>query len=227
MPVSYLPLIIPLLLVGIPSLFAINGSKEGANTALTILIGVAVLIFVMPFEMLLWSVPILVFAIPMLIAIVSRKREARIASCVSISFVAVFFLWVYVPGWLLMVKAYQGDAKSQYKLAKWTETHQFQIEPVIIWPFPPDLLGGYAWLEKAARQDYPPALYAVGVRLKYGNFVPMPKDWHGPSGNVFAQPERGQPYIDKAIALGYKPQVAESTFYDNIYTTTDGRDKYE
>jgi hypothetical protein len=38
----------------------------------------------------------------------------------------------------------------------------------------------YAWLEKAAAQDYPPAVWLVGVRLKYGLHVPRPPNWNGP-----------------------------------------------
>jgi hypothetical protein len=195
-PVSFVPFIIPLLLIGIPSFCAIKGSKEAAITALTILIILAAMLFLVPF-MLVLIAPLLVIGIPVLIAIVSRKRAARIAAWVSIGFVVLLFLWVYVPGWLLMAKAYDGDAKSQYKLAKWTEGHSEAIGAVILWPVQPDVLGGDAWLEKAAQQNYPPALYAVGVRLKRG--------YHGPGGNVVPQTERGQSYIDKAIALGYKP----------------------
>jgi TPR repeat protein len=60
---------------------------------------------------------------------------------------------------------------------------------------------GYAWLEKAANRNYPPAIYALGVRTKHGIHVPRPKDWDGPVGNVFDQPLRGQALIDKAITL--------------------------
>jgi hypothetical protein len=80
------------------------------------------------------------------------------------------------------------------------------------------VLGGYAWLEKAAAVDYPPAVYAKGVRLKFGQHVPRPADWEEPpGGNVFPQPERGQALIDKAIRLGYQPTIDEDYFYWRQY----------
>jgi TPR repeat protein len=79
-------------------------------------------------------------------------------------------------------------------------------------------LGGYTWLAKAAAQDYPPAVWLVGVRLKYGILVPMPKDWNGPGGNVFPQPERGQQMIDHAVNdLGFKPTTNEESYYFQHY----------
>jgi TPR repeat protein len=180
-----------------------------------------------PVSFLPLIVPCALVLIPAIIAWKHGKRAAKSASVVSISLVAMLFFWVYVPGWVLMAKAYDGDAKSQYRLAKWYENHSEKIGALVIWPIQPDVLGGYAWLEKAAQQDYPPALYAVGVRLKYGIHVPMPKNWRGAGGNHCPQPERGQPYIDKAIELGYKPQVDEQYFYWSVYRDVYVRDNYD
>ncbi len=170
MPVSFLPLIFPALLIGVPLFFLAKG----------------------------------------------RKPFLR-ATAMSGSVVLLLFLWVYVPGWGLMWKANRSDPAAIYDLARWTEKHDEQIGEFIPWPFSPDVLGGYAWLEKAAALDYPPAVYAVGVRLKHGDHVPRPPGWNGPAGNHFPQPERGQVLIDKAIQLGYEPSIKEEYFYWQQY----------
>ena len=166
MPVSFLPLIVPALLIGVPLLFLLRGQR------------------------------------PFLRAV-----------ALSTAILLLLFLSVYVPGWILMFRASRGDPAAMYDLARWTEKHHDTIGEYILWPFTPDVLGGYAWLEKAANRDYPPAIYALGVRIKGGIHVPRPPDWDGPGGNVYDQPLRGQPLIDRAIRLGYRPTVAEEDFY--------------
>jgi hypothetical protein len=56
-------------------------------------------------------------------------------------------------------------------------------------------------------------IYALGVRLKYGDFVPKPPHWTGPGGNAFPQPERGQALIDQAIRGGFTRPVDGRRFY--------------
>lgn len=58
---------------------------------------------------------------------------------------------------------------------------------------------------------------ALGIRLKYGMFVPKPNDWNGPAGNVFPQPERGQEWIDRAIRGGYQPTTQEEWYYWQVF----------
>ncbi len=166
MPVSFLPVIFPALLIGVPLLFLVKG----------------------------------------------RRQFPRVTA-LSTSIVLLLLLSVYVPGWVLMFRASRGDPAAMYELARWTEKHDNVIGEYILWPMTPDVLGGYAWLERAANRDYPPATYALGVRIKYGIHVPRPPDWNGPAGNVFDQPLRGQALIDKAIELGYRPTVDEEDFY--------------
>ena len=129
----------------------------------------------------------------------------------------------YVPGWKLMIQARTGDPHTLYRLAKWHEMHCEKVGSLILWPCEPDIRAGYACLERAAKKDYPPALYALGVRLKLGMFVPP---WTGPGGNVFPQPKTGQALIDKAIALGYKPIVAEDRFYFDVFREVYEKDPY-
>jgi TPR repeat protein len=117
-----------------------------------------------------------------------------------------------------MPAAHRGDPEAQYKLARWTENHCEQLGSVILWPCEPDVLGGFAWLEKAAAQDYPPAVYLVGVRLKHGEHVPRPPDWKGPAGNHFPHPEKGQELIDRALKLGFVPPPGdEVSYYMRVY----------
>ena len=170
MPVSYLPCVTPLLLVGVPLLFMAKG----------------------------------------------RKAFFRAAS-VSAVILALLILCVYVPSLVLRVKAHRDDPVAQYELARWTENHSEQLGVILLWPIPPDVLGGYAWLKESASHDYPPALWLLGVRLKYGEHVPEPPDWDGPAGNVFPQPKRGQKLIDRAIALGYHPPTNEKGYYWQVY----------
>jgi hypothetical protein len=97
------------------------------------------------------------------------------------------------------------------------ENHSSRINAIICWPTQSDVLGGFSWLQRAANQDYPPAVYALGARLKHGIHVPRPTYWHGPAGNVFRQPDHGHNIIDKAISRGYKPSVDESMYYWHVY----------
>lgn len=162
--------------------------------------------------------PLALILLPMFAA--RRGKQARrIAAYWSAGILAALLLWVYVPGGLLWLRS-GSDAAAQYQLARWTENHHDHLSEFLLWPSS-DVLGGYAVLEQSAQRDYPPALYALGVRLKYGFHVPEPPNWNGPSGNVFAQPERGQPLIDRALELGFQPVVEESAFYWREYRRWD------
>jgi hypothetical protein len=160
--------------------------------------------------------PLLLVVVPLLFLAKGRKAFWR-AAAVSASVLVLLFLWVYVPGWVLMIKAHRGGAAAMDELARWTENHDERLGVFVLWPITPDVLGGYAWLERAAAQDYPPAVWLVGVRLKYGIHVPQPPNWQGAAGNVFPQPERGQAEIDRAIRLGFQPPPDEERYYWQVY----------
>jgi TPR repeat protein len=170
----------------------------------------------MPINFLPWVILALLIGVPLFFRLAGRRAFRR-AVAVSVSLVLILFGWVYGRGLVLMLEANRGDPEAMYELARWTENHDEQIGRFVPWPVVPDVLGGYAWLEKAADLDYPPALYAVGVRLKYGEHVPRPPGWTASEGNYFPQPERGQVLIDKAVRLGYKPSTEESSFYWREY----------
>lgn len=171
----------------------------------------------MPVSYLPCVTPLLLLAIPLLCAVRGRKA-LLVGLSISIGLFALMFLCVYMPGWVLMPAAHRGDPEAQYNLARWTENHCEQVGSIILWPCEPDVLGGFAWLEKAAAQDYPPAVYLVGVRLKHGEHVPRPPGWEGPAGNHFPQPEKGQPLIDRALKLGFVPPPGdEVSYYMRVY----------
>src|SRR5262245_1662377 len=154
-----------------------------------------------------------------LIGVRKGRKGFLVGIVIDSIIVLVIALAFYIPGWVLYFKANAGDPVSQYEYARWTENHCGNLNAIIIWPCSPDLLGGFAWLEQAAAQDYPPAVYLVGLRLKYGDFVPKPAWWVGPeNGNIFAQPKRGQDMIDRALKLGYKPRPGdERSYYARVF----------
>ena len=171
----------------------------------------------MPVSYLPCITPFLLLAIPLLLLFKSR-RAAAIGAVVCASLLAVFLLFVYIPGWYWLSQARAGNPQAQYRYAQWLENHTEKIQTVLLWPSDPDVLGGYSWLEKAAAQEYPPAVWLVGVRLKYGIAVPEPPNWNGPGGNVFPQPQRGQSLIDHAVHdLRYEPPGDEEFFYNQHY----------
>jgi hypothetical protein len=171
----------------------------------------------MPVSYLACITPLLLIGVPILLLFKSQ-RAAKLGSMCSACALGLLFLMVYVPGWWIYAKAANGDPAAQYRYAQWLENHSEQIGAIILWPSEPDTLSGYAWLEKAAAQDYPPAVWLVGVRLKHGEFVPEPPGWIGPAGNVFRQPARGQAMMDRAVhQLGYAPPEREDGFYWQHY----------
>lgn len=160
--------------------------------------------------------PALLVLVPLLCLVKGFRLFLRAAG-LSVFILVSLFLAIYLPGRFQMLRAVSGDRAAMYELARWTEKHDEQIGRFILWPVEPDVLGGYRILEKSAAQGYPPAIYALGVRLKHGDFVPCPADWDGPAGNHFPQPVRGQPLIDRALELGYHPTIEEAQFYFGEY----------
>src|SRR5438132_1447044 len=155
----------------------------------------------------------LLILIPIIRRIKGGNKGARVGVVISLLVAAAIILSVYIPGWRLHARASAGDPAAQYEFARWTENHCEELQNILIWPCGPDLLAGYAWLEKSAAQDYPPAVYLVGVRLKYGDFVPKPPGWKGPDQNMYPQPARGQELIDRALRLGFKPPSGDDRSY--------------
>jgi hypothetical protein len=59
------------------------------------------------------------------------RKSFVIALAVSLSIVVLLYLWVYVPGWVLMSKAAGGDPRAQYELARWAENHCEQMQAIL------------------------------------------------------------------------------------------------
>jgi len=124
----------------------------------------------------------------------------------------------FISGMSLKLQATSGDSKAQYRYARWLENTSESIGAIMLWPFSPDVLGGYEWLRKSAEGGFIPAIYVQGIRLKHGIHVPEPVGWSGPGGNVFPQPEKGQKLIDKAVSLGFPiPHITEESYYWHFY----------
>lgn len=150
----------------------------------------------------------------------ARPREYRLA---LLALAAILLLGapvlVYTQGLWLRMRASDTNAAGQLRYAKWLESHSETISSFVLWPTSPDVDGGFAWAEKAAINGDAEAMYIVGVRLKYGMFVPRPASATGVGVNVFPQPQAGQMWIDRAIAKGYVPPagIPEEQYYSRVY----------
>lgn len=171
----------------------------------------------MPINPLPLLTALLLLGAPAFFLLAGQRRRFGRSVLIGGAFVAVVWLWVYVPGWVRMVRAQFGSAEAMYELARWTEKRSGQLGTVLLWPEEPDVLGGFARLERAAALDYPPAVYALGVRLKHGLHVPDPSGAPTRDGSVYEQPERGQELIDKALRMGFQPTHTETGFYWGVY----------
>jgi hypothetical protein len=135
-----------------------------------------------------------------------RGRRALVrAIVIVVCAIAVVLLPFYIRGWWLMFRSARGDAQAMYELARWHENHCESIGELILWPCEADVESGYKALERSAAAGYPPAMFALGVRLKYGLFVPG------------SATEGGQPWIDRAIQGGFRSPVPEEQFYFRVY----------
>ena len=171
----------------------------------------------MPVSYLPCITPLLLIGLPILLLFKSR-RAAAIAAAISILILAAILLSIYVPGWRLHSQAVAGNPYAQYRYAQWTALHLYDLQEIIFYPCEHDDYADLPWLEKAAAQDYPPAVWLLGAKYKYGMGVPEPPNWAGPGGNVFPQPDRGQPLIDHAVKdLGYTPPPDAWAYYYQHY----------
>ena len=141
-----------------------------------------------------------------------RKRAAWVLGMCM--FVVVLVLSrVFLPGLVYSIGANCGSPYAQYEYARWLENHCSVLQAWLPLPCNSDVESGYLWLERAAQHEYVPAIYMLGVRLKYGIQVPRPDNWTGPGGNTYPQPERGQMLINSALNRGYRPREADASAY--------------
>jgi hypothetical protein len=160
----------------------------------------------------------LLVGVPLLLLIRRGRRAGLIGAVLSVSFLALFLLGVHAQGWWLHSDAEAGDWAAQYRYAQWLENHPGQINELIPWPVEkPDVYGGFTWLEKAAGNGYPPAVWLLGVRLKQDTFIPPPVVIQQKK-SILTQSLRGQRMMEIAVnRLGYKPKGDEKTFYWERY----------
>jgi TPR repeat protein len=147
------------------------------------------------------------------------RRNGIIAALFSGGALSLILLSIFLPGAWLAWQANRVDLSAMYRYAQWLDNHNSRLAQILLWAPDGDTARSLHWLQKAADQDFVPAIYVVGVRFKNGCGVPRPENWTGPGGNVFAQPEIGQPLIDKAIRMGYVPRYDdENAFLSHDYT---------
>ena len=170
----------------------------------------------MPVSPLPLLLPI-IFIVLLIRGTLRGKRTLMRAITVVVCITAVVALPFYIPGWWFMLRSSRGNGAATYQLARWHENHCEKVNSFILWPCTPNVEAGYRALERSAASGYVPAIYALGVRLKYGDHVPKPLGWTGPGGNVFDQPEKGQPLIEQALRAGFIPPVEERLFYAQVF----------
>ena len=170
----------------------------------------------MPVSPLPLVLPI-IFIVLLIRGALRGKRTFLRAIGIVVGITAVVTLPFYIPGWWFMLRGSSNNGAAMYQLARWHENHCEKIGALILWPCTPNVEAGYRALERSGATGYTPAIYALGVRLKYGDHVPKPPGWTGPGGNVFDQPERGQPLIDQALRAGFTPTVEERLFYWQVF----------
>lgn len=150
----------------------------------------------------------LAIVIPLSLALLKRFRASIGVVVLEIVLLVVYLLSIYMPGWRLEGLAERGDPVAQFQYSRWCRSVTIAGQQLI------DVSASLNWLERSADQGYPPAIYTLGVKYKYGEEFP------GHSG-LFPQPDKGQPLIDKALALGFTPPIAEDLYYRTWYTVPD------
>lgn len=174
----------------------------------------------MPVSFLPLLLPVIALGALVISAFKGIKFFLATVACVAVVIIGILSIF-YIPGIYYFMKASSGVPSDQYRYARWLENHSDAINQWILWPVEPKVLEGYHWIDRAAESGYTPAIYIKGIRLKYGEHVPMPPNWNGAGGNVFPQPDVGQPFIDQALKLGFKPSVAEDSYYWRVYRGQD------
>ena len=104
-------------------------------------------------------------------------------------------------------KARAGDAKAMYDLGRLIECRSEYLAIWYPYPSPPDMSSGLVYLQRSAEAEYPPALYAFGVRLKDDFYI----------SNAGYSKSDGPMFIDKAIAKGFVTVTPEAEYFIKVY----------
>lgn len=108
------------------------------------------------------------FSLAVIVALISskyRRQAGRTAILILVSFIAIYF----VPGWIAMVGAHNGDATAQYRLANWYWTRVGYM-----WS---DLDARDRWLVEAATNGHAEAMQDVGYFSIWGTSHHIPRDF--------------------------------------------------
>jgi hypothetical protein len=136
--------------------------------------------------------------------------RAVLVSALGIALPILLPMW---QGSRLHAAATAGRAEAQYEFARWKENHAGQIGRFLLWPEQPDVEAGFEWLVRAAMQQHPPALFALGARLKHDQQVPEAWFERGIRRLPEERRAQGQAMIDEALARGFRPQTDDRNFY--------------
>lgn len=166
--------------------------------------------------------------VPLVLLVCGARRKAWKAAVVSLVYIGLVFGSVFIPGWYLLSRAKAGDPRYQFRAARWCETYVEVLQNFVLWWASSDVEGGLAWLEKAAKQNYPPAVYALGVHLEYG---PVNPEYSTMTISLEEWKQRRQvrsmELISRAIELGYVRTTKDEFYYQLVFRRWFGRDPNE
>jgi len=116
------------------------------------------------------------------------------------------FVWGYDG--VLLRRAESDSTKGQYDYSRWLMVYPGLLMEWYPFSFAYRAEESMRWLEKAAESGEAVAMWALGVRLTLGQV---------PGGRARAEIERGDAWMEAAIAKGFVAAVPPSEFYWSVY----------
>ena len=120
----------------------------------------------MPVDFIIILIPLAVL-VSLFVASIS-KQARKYALTLTMIFVLTFVCIYFTPGWVLGIKARNGDAEAQYKLGEYYWTRLGYN-----WS---DIEARDKWWVEAANQGHPHAMYQLGFFSMFGTSKYIPKD---------------------------------------------------
>ena len=139
------------------------------------------------------------------VAIGITRRRWRSKVTWWVSGVVVFVAPATAEAWRgygLHGMAEDGDPLAMFRYSQWLESAPDRFANLCFVAPSRNFSESWKWLLRAKESGLPEAEFAMGVRLKYEQFVP-----------VVVPDCDGQLLIDSAIANGYEPPVPEHEYY--------------
>lgn len=153
-------------------------------------------------------VAILFFTISATALFGRRKRHFLLSFLLGLTLTVLPLLLTICAAMIHFAGASLGIPYSQFQLARTLDSGFDRWSAIALVPEVRFEELSWAYLDLAANNSYPEALYARGARLKRDVFLPV---------KVQASTERGQSDMDKAISLGYKPKVDPKLYHFYIF----------